>query len=270
MKINLMRRKIKYIFRLKNIIIYPVNLIKIIIKIKNWPIFLLNYFGIKNIPYIYEFRNGLLLKTGTGVDTATILVTLINNEYGTPGEKSTVVDIGANIGTYSINCAKKIEKCKIYAFEPEGYNFNFFLDNIKLNNLESKITPEKIAIYDKKGSVKLFISPYSPFHSIKSKSYKKFQIVKKESLNYIFEKYNINRCDLLKIDCEGSEYEIIKCAKKNSLNKIREIRMEYHDINKIENIGNLIKYLSANGFVKTLRKRNSDKSGIIWFKKAKV
>lgn len=270
MKINFMRRKIKYVFKLKNIFVYPVILFKIILKIRNWPIFLLNYIGVLNTSNLYKLRNNLKIRTGFGIDTATILVTLVNNDYGLPDENSIIIDIGANIGAYSINCAKEIKKCKIYAFEPEENNYKILLENIKLNNFDSKIISEKTAIYDKNGKDKLYISTYSPFHSMESKSYKKFQIVKKESLDDIFEKYDINRCDLLKIDCEGSEYKIIKCAKKNSLNKIQEIRMEYHDIDEIDNICNLIKYLSANGFVKTFKKRNSDKSGIIWFKKLKI
>jgi FkbM family methyltransferase len=267
---NLMRRKIKYIFRLRNIIVYPISFIKIIVKIKNWPTFLINYFGIKNFSSLYEFRNGLLIKTAQGIDTATILATLINNEYGAPIEKSTVIDIGANIGTYSIDCAKKLQKCKIYTFEPEENNYKILLENISLNNLDSKIISEKTAIYDKKGKDKLYISTYSPFHSMKSKSLKKFQIVKKEPLGYIFKKYKIKKCDLLKLDCEGSEYEIIKHAKVANLGKIQEIRMEYHDINKVDNINNLIKYLSVIGFKTIFKKRNSDKSGIIWLKKDKI
>jgi FkbM family methyltransferase len=48
-----------------------------------------------------------------------------------------VVDIGANMGWYSINIAKTFPKCKVYAFEPIPKTFSYLSENIKLNNVNN-------------------------------------------------------------------------------------------------------------------------------------
>jgi len=53
---------------------------------------------------------------------------------------SIMLDIGANIGVYSLYCAKTKPTIHVYAFEPLRENFTRLVDNITLNGL-SNITP---------------------------------------------------------------------------------------------------------------------------------
>ena len=48
------------------------------------------------------------------------------------------------------------------------------------------------------------------------------------TLDDIFFENNVECCDLLKMDCEGAEYEIILSASMETLKKISQIIMEYH------------------------------------------
>jgi len=54
--------------------------------------------------------------------------------------KETALEIGAGSGVISILATKKTRAKKIYAFELQEKMFNLFQKNIKLNNLEEKIT----------------------------------------------------------------------------------------------------------------------------------
>jgi len=64
-----------------------------------------------------------------------------------------VVDVGANIGYYSLIMAKSVGKDSlVYAFEPELSNYDLLVKNINLN----KIVPVKKAIADKNGIVNLY------------------------------------------------------------------------------------------------------------------
>jgi hypothetical protein len=49
------------------------------------------------------------------------------------------------------------------------------------------------------------------------------------SLATVFEKCGITKCDLMKLDCEGAEYEILFTAPEAILQRIDRIVMEYHD-----------------------------------------
>ena len=80
-------------------------------------------------------------------DTIRLLLSLLK-----PG--ATMVDLGANIGYFSLVAAKKIgETGKIYSFEPDPLNYSLFLKNISTNNFCSIIIPENMAVQEKPGRV---------------------------------------------------------------------------------------------------------------------
>ena len=74
-------------------------------------------------------------------------------------------------------------------------------------------------------------------------------IIKCTTLLAILRSNKIKSLDLLKLDCEGAEFEILMSSTKTTLDKVKEIRMEYHDIDKQKNIAKLKKFLKAKGFV---------------------
>ena len=111
----------------------------IILQIQNWFSFLLNYIGFRDSTETYIFRNGPKIKTIGGIDAVTIAVVFIKKAYGDVDDNSTVIDIGANIGVYSIFAATTSKHTTIYAYEPMLSNFNVLLENIRINKLEKFI-----------------------------------------------------------------------------------------------------------------------------------
>ena len=59
-------------------------------------------------------------------------------------QNSSIIDVGANLGFYSLYFAKKYPDCKIYGYEPVSYVFNSFLKSKDINNL-SNLYPYKLA-----------------------------------------------------------------------------------------------------------------------------
>ncbi len=67
----------------------------------------------------------------------------------------TVVDVGANIGYYTLLLANKVGKTgKVYAFEPDKINFEILAKNVKENNLEN-VVMINAAVGKKEGKLKL-------------------------------------------------------------------------------------------------------------------
>ena len=134
----------------------------IIFKIKNWLVFLLNYAGLRNTVAEYIFRNGIRIKTSDSISATTIAVIFIKRDYGGIPNNSVIIDIGANIGVFSIFSAGKSNI--VYSYEPMSDNFRLLEENIKLNKLENRVFALNIGIAAKREKRKLYLGK-SPFHS---------------------------------------------------------------------------------------------------------
>ena len=68
------------------------------------------------------------------------------------------------------------------------------------------------------------------------------------SLKHFLHKYKIKKIDFLKIDCEGAEYEILFNCDFQTISKIDNIAMEFHNIDAERNCWSVIRYLQNCGF----------------------
>ncbi|MHA2105420.1 MAG: FkbM family methyltransferase [Candidatus Hodarchaeales archaeon] len=235
-----------------------------IFRVKNWYPFLLNYIGLKNDNFerVYKLRNGVAFKSVQSLDAATIFVIFIRKDYGDVPDDSIIVDIGANIGVYSVYASLMGKNNKIFAYEPVIDNFNVLQENIQLNNSEENIVAFNLGVSSQKEKRKLFLIDAVEHTLIEKNETQNFIEIECVSLNDIIEENNLPKIDLLKMDCEGAEYEILYNTAKENLQKIQEIRMEFHVV-KDHDVHSLAKYLEENGF-----KVNLLKKGNLWCKKA--
>ena len=130
-----------------------------------------------------------------------------------------VIDVGANIGYYTLLFAKKVgENGKVYAFEPDPVSFTILEKNIKDNKFRN-IEAFNIALSDKRESLQLFISAENlgdhrlfDDHKVKRKK----TTVKANTLDLFFkgEKFKKNKISLIKIDTQGYEPFVIKGAQQ--------------------------------------------------------
>jgi len=183
-------------------------------------------------------------------------------------ETDVIIDIGANIGSFTIDAARKADKGLILSFEPDPDNYLLLENNVKLNNLNNVRIFQK-AVAGVNGKRFIYRDPINnAAHSIIRIS---SQIISVYclTLSEIFSISKINNCDFLKIDCEGAEYEIIFNTPADILKRVQKITLEYHTpkFHDIENETytpeNLVKYLKETGFQTTLIKENAIQ-GAIW------
>ena len=117
-----------------------------------------------------------------------------------------VVDIGANIGYYTLKLAKLVgEKGKVYAFEPAPDNFSLLIKNIKVNNYENVFVVPK-AVSNKTGKINLYLCvEHTGDHRIfDSHDGRKSIEIETVALDDFFS--NNERIDFIKMDIQGAEY----------------------------------------------------------------
>ena len=172
-----------------------------------------------------------------------------DNEYPIQ-PADTIIDIGANIGDFSVWAARQAPKGKILAYEPDKNNYSLLMKNKKLNKCKN-ILCYRQAVSDKKKTEILYtqVEQNNATHSLFPDKYARKVPVVSTTLDEIIEKHAFKSVDLLKIDAEGSEYPILFNTSKKTLKKIKKIFFEYHDyINHDYNISGLTGYLESNGF----------------------
>ncbi len=176
------------------------------------------------------------------------------------------IDIGANIGWYSLIVDKLVDKeVKVFSFEPEPFNYELLLKNMDLNQARN-IKPVRKAIGDREGEVNLYIYPDKNRgrHSALPIYNYGFIKVPLTTLDSFVRSEGINRVKLIKIDVEGFEYMVLKGAIRTlSFTDfvILEVTPEYMRRGGV-NYAEFVKFLAKLGFdmyvirADTLRKIN--------------
>jgi len=215
----------------------------------------------------FVFRSGLVIHSYDGFGSGVILEQLTSFQYGSIPYNSTVIDIGAHIGTFTLQAAKAHPLNCIYAYEPLPTNFKILKKNIQSNNFNERIFCFPYAVSGKRG-LRQLAQRGSPHSSFSRANDEKYINVKTLTLSDIFKQNNINQCSLLKLDCEGAEFEILYNTPKEILKRIQKIVMEYHIIsnNPNERLPKLISFLRMHGYKVTKCQENRQQAniGIIW------
>jgi FkbM family methyltransferase len=228
--------------------------------IKNWHLFVLDFFGfLKNKEIIYRLRNGLkFVARGGSTDAAEIVVVNGDLEYPKVLFKNminpTILDIGANIGSFSVYASHILSgtRATIYALEPSVKNFDILEKNIKLNDLGNNIKASRLALYGKDGRSLLDIDrDYDAFYVIDNNlatASKKTEEVELMKLETFCSQNNIANIDLLKMDIEGGEYDVFY----NSMDFIRTnviaVFIEVHDVDESNNMKTFKEFILNNNF----------------------
>lgn len=170
---------------------------------------------------------------------------------------STIIDIGANAGFFDILILSKLSNATIYAYEPLESNVTLLQETINTNRNISK----KISIYQKgvTGAALPFLELFaedttdnsvvaSTFANFNKLNTKKI-IVPCITLTEIINDCKTEKIDLLKLDCEGSEYDILYNTPSTLLQKINFLSIEVHDLDTDKNnLQALNKYLISLGY----------------------
>lgn len=159
-------------------------------------------------------------------------------------EGDIVMDIGFNYGIFSLGSLNKKVK-KIYGFEP---NKNIF-EKLKDYPVGDVVELYDYAVSDKNEIITFYEGKNTLASSLIQgvEDFKDSYDVKSINLyNFILDK-DITQIDFLKVDCEGSEYEIFECIPDEYFRKIKKIHVEFHN-NDGQKINILLEKFNRNGF----------------------
>ncbi len=247
--------------------------LRIIRLAKNWPQLLSAKASNRPILSIV-LRNGVLMNSPPEVALNFLFHEIWLDEFYAPkgyGIKAneTVVDIGANIGVFALWAATRAENVRVKSYEPFPKNAEYFVANLKLSGLKN-IEFKAAAVADKAGTRKLHVDDSWILHSLSEEDSDEQSVeVDCVSLDMVFA--DLEKCDFLKLDCEGGEYQILYAASDESLRKIGRVVCEFNVLDSKQRNGNALReFLLNKGFVVEEMKMLDHGSGFICAKKTYV
>ncbi len=172
-------------------------------------------------------------------------------QYGFPVQPGwTVVDIGAAIGEFAVYVAASDSRNRVLAFEPFPESVTLLRDNVRLNKL-TNVQVFAEAVSGQSGTIILDVSSGEPLQ-IESRAVSTAtddQIeVTSVTLADVLGRTKGDHIDLLKLDCEGSEYDIVLNTTPEILRRIDRIVMEYHDTLTQHTHQDLVAFLEGHGY----------------------
>lgn len=161
-----------------------------------------------------------------------------------------VIDIGAHMGAVSLQLAAK--GATVFAYEPNPYNYRVLELNRRINALKTlHCFPFAVSNTIEKSSFKIGKS-YQGYLEKAEMSFTKTGgaiEVSTITLPMIFQANKIDHARLIKIDCQGSEYDILFADDvKNVLKKCQNLIVEAHPVETKYNKYELYNYLTNCGF----------------------
>lgn len=192
----------------------------------------------------FRFRNGVSFKmdfahSSVGTFQEVWLMDLYQKHHRIK-KGDVVVDIGANIGAFSVLAASR--GARVFAYEPTPRSFRYLVENTR----NYDVTRYNLAVADHGGTTTIFESSGSDEgngpnpDTASSSSF----TAKATTLSAIIKDNAITRCDLLKMDCEGCESAVLRGdGAKEAFQKVANIAMEYH-----KNLPEVRRVLEAYGY----------------------
>ena len=239
---------------------------------KNWGAFLLFKSGTQS-SFLFRMRNGFeidvprqMLPPFKESFFDRVYLKEFPNASFLDGEP-TIIDIGGNVGYFSLFMISQSSNARVISFEPMPFNFD------QLRKYQGSYQGYNWEIVNKAvgGSndpLILYTSTVDGFSTMagvfgdENRSTK----IEVESIvwSQVIEKFGLNKIDLVKLDCEGSEYAIIRSMSDDQLNDIQHFSIETHPgQSDSESHYSLMSFMNEKGF-KTKDQMNADGTGYIW------
>jgi len=178
---------------------------------------------------VLELRDGTkyLVRAGTtdlaAINEATILNPYLRSSDIVLPEDATVIDIGANIGDFTMQVARACPRGRILAVEPVSAHVQMIEAQIALNRV-AHVQAVHAAVG---ASCQMTRVTAAGTTSRVSKNEDSGEVVEMVTLERLMQDHSIDTLDLLKLDCEGAEWDILPAAER-VLPRIRQICMEFH------------------------------------------
>jgi len=190
----------------------------------------------------------------------------VAEEYIVSKDCKTIIDLGANIGAFTLWAAARCPAATIYALEPYYTTYEALCENVGQNALGKRVRCKQCAIGNINGEV--------AFDATESKrSYCRRIVNEGDSaqqvrvpcltLESLLDQCGLSEVDCIKMDIEGGEHVLFSVTSSNTLRRTKSWTMEYHDADRSRHIW---KKLDTAGFMR-IASKEGNWSGLVTYRR---
>ncbi len=235
----------------------------------NWLTITLAYLRLKKLDFPFQLylRSGEELTLAEPIDVVIFWLVFVRRHYPVNVSDHLIVDVGANIGVFTLYAARQAPRARIIAIEPFPETCDRLRNHVEENHLTDRVTVLDCAIAPERGwgemdSAEGIPSVYRRVHSectatlnarhrgIAALDQLPGVPVQKGTLADIVELTDGGAVDLMKMNIHGNEYAVLMNTPTNVLVHFRRIEVQYHELPAAANMGKtqLFSNLGKSGF----------------------
>jgi len=207
----------------------------------------LAYLRVRRLEYPCELRlrTGDVLVLHELTDVVIFWMVFLRQHYPVTASDETIVDIGANIGVFTLYAARTAPSATIIAVEPFPDTCERLNETIRANHLENRVLVVRCAITASQGTAFMDDSANVPsqYRSVLSEVPRMLNENHKQhsqpvkgvpvptsTLAEFLAKQHLDHLDLLKMNIHGNEYEVLLSSGPAALQRFRRIALQYHEV----------------------------------------
>lgn len=182
-----------------------------------------------------------------------------------------LVDIGAHIGCFTLDFARRHPESRVVAYEPTPSTGDYLERNIAANGLTDRVSVHRQAVGAETGHLVMADNGVGSGHNgvlhlgesgattIEVPCVSLFDVI--ESVG--------RQVDVLKMDAEGAEYDVVLNSPEHVWSRVERVVMEYHAMPG-RSFDELESHLAKTGLFVARRDRYSDGLGLAWFSRGAI
>jgi FkbM family methyltransferase len=143
-----------------------------------------------------------------------------------PGRGDRVVDVGANVGVFAVRCATR--GAQVQAWEPHPRTFTYLERNTA--RWRRRVVCHQAAVAARAGTARLFVHDLDTRNTLLARNLWTGE-TRTDAVDVpavTLEEALGPGCDLLKLDCEGTEFELLDATSGDVLRRARRVVAELH------------------------------------------
>jgi FkbM family methyltransferase len=197
---------------------------------RDWPSVVPAYLGLHQMewPARVSTRTGAAFQFEEFYDLETMWQIYCRGVYDVRPSDRLIVDAGANIGLFACYAAAVAPYSIVHAVEPMPSTYERLIRTVRDNRLDARIHCHPYALRSSSGEGTMALASASQMAHVTAAPGEATIPVRTITLAELVEKIGAPAIDLLKMDIEGSEYDVLLSASADTLRIFRRIIVEFH------------------------------------------